>query len=221
MRIHRARGRPGRKSLKSGDAMLRWAIVIIATFGTARSWAGDGDAPASDFALSASERRTAIIEAEKTIKSAGLWKGKILLTGAEVLRDRRGGAVRRMALLSHYRYEGDVTLLTRIDLAKGTALGVEEVPHMPTSLAPEELAAAEKLARADPAVAKILAREKEPVEVDALMHYTADEKATTYHHRVVRLFFRQGRTYLLYGPIVEVDLTVEKVRVEVPKGAHN
>jgi hypothetical protein len=101
-------------------------------------------------------------------------------------------------------------------------LKVEAFPHMPTSLAPEELAVAEKLARAHPTVIKALAREpdSDKIEVDALVHYTTDEKAETYHHRVVRLFFRQGRTYLLYGPVVEVDLTTETVRVEAREEAH-
>jgi hypothetical protein len=46
-------------------------------------------------------------------------------------------------------------------------------------------------------------------------------QAPTYHHRVVRLFFRQGRTYLLYAPLVEVDLTTETVRLERTDKAHN
>jgi len=84
------------------------------------------------------------------------------------------------------------------------------------------LAVAEKLAREQSAVKKALAGEKEPdkVEFDALMHYTTDEKSPSYHHRVVRLFFRQGRTYLLYGPVVEVDLTTETARVEEQPTKH-
>src|SRR5207244_9175991 len=99
---------------------------------------------------------------------------------------------------------------------------VQAMPHMPTSLAPEELAAAEKLARANPEVAKILARanEADKLEVDALVHYTIKASAPTYQHRVVRLFFRQGRTYLLYGPLVEVDLTTETVRVQARDDMH-
>ena len=93
---------------------------------------------------------------------------------------------------------------------------------MPTSLAPEEFLLAEKLARADAKVAKILAEYGPPekIEVDSLAHFTADPKAPGYHHRVVRLMFRQGRTYLLYGPMVDVDLTTAEVRVEFRDARH-
>ena len=61
---------------------------------------------------------------------------------------------------------------------------------------------------------KALARYSAPLEVDALVVHTVVSDAPTYHHRVVRLTFRQGREYLLYGPVVDVDLTTGTVRVE-------
>jgi hypothetical protein len=182
---------------------------------------GDGGAVAThDLVLTAAEKKAALELAGVAIKDAGLAKGKMVLTGCEVFRDRRGGKVQRMLLLIHYRYDGDLAILTSIDLAKRAVLDVEAVPHMPTSLAPEELAAADKLARANPIVSSALAREKGPIEVDALVHYTTNEKSPSYRHRVVRLFFRQGRTYLLYGPVVEVDLSTATVRVEAPTDGH-
>ncbi len=51
------------------------------------------------------------------------------------------------------------------------------------------------------------------IEVDALVTTTVDEKAFGYRHRLVRIYFRQGRDYLLYAPKVDVDLTAGKVRV--------
>lgn len=177
---------------------------------------------AQELALSPDERRWALDAADAAIKKAGLSKGKLVLTATEVFRDRRRGKVERKALVTYYRYDGDVVILTSLHLGKREVMKVEAVPHMPTSLAPEELAIAEKLARAHPAVAKALAAEKDvdKIEIDALMHYTTDEKSPSYHHRVVRLFFRQGRTYLLYGPVVEVDLTTETVRVEEQASGH-
>ncbi|MBI3411509.1 MAG: hypothetical protein HY040_24540 [Planctomycetes bacterium] len=178
---------------------------------------GDGE-----LVLTPDERQPTLELAEAAIKKAGLLKGKMVLTSSEVSYNRRRGKTERMALLTHYRYDGDVAIQTSIHLGKREVLKVEAVPHMPTSLALEELAVAEKLARAHPSVAKALAGEKDAdkIEVDALMHYTTDEKSPSYQHRVVRLFFRQGRTYLLYGPVIEVDLTTETVRVEEQASKH-
>lgn len=173
-----------------------------------------------DLVLTPAEKQFTLALAEKAIKDSGLEKAKLVFTGGEVFRNRRAGAIERMALLSHYRYDGDLTILTSIHLDRREVVKVEAVPHLPTSLAPEELRLAEKLARSHPDVLKALVREKEPLEVDALMHYTADAKAPTYQHRVVRLFFRHGRTYVVYGPVVEVDLTTETVRVEERAAPH-
>ena len=43
--------------------------------------------------------------------------------------------------------------------------------------------------------------------------FTVDPQAFGYKHRLVRVSFREGRDYLLYGPHVDVDLTAEQVRV--------
>jgi hypothetical protein len=181
-----------------------------------------GDEPsANPYVLTPAEKDMVQGLAELALKDRGLFQGKVVLTSLEVFRDSRDQVSDRRVLAIHYRYDGDLALLTSIDLGRKKVLRVQEVPHMPTSLAPEEFVLAEKLARADPAVAKILAGYgPEKIEADSLAHFTADPKAPGYQHRVVRLMFRQGRTYLLYGPMIDVDLTTGQVRVEYRDARH-
>jgi Cu2+-containing amine oxidase len=181
-----------------------------------------GDDPANPNVLTPAEKDLVNSLAEQALKEKGLLQGKTVLTSLEVFRDSRDKVSDRRVLAIHYRYDGDLALLTSIDLGRKKVLRVQEMPHMPTSLAPEEFVLAEKLARADPAVAKVLAGygQAEKIEADSLAHFTADPEAPGHHHRVVRLMFRQGRTYLLYGPMVDVDLTTGQVRLEYQDARH-
>jgi hypothetical protein len=183
-------------------------------------------------ALAADERGPALLEltdkersivvglAESALRERGLLKGKVYLTRVEVFRDTADRESERNALVTHYRYDGDVTVFTSVNLGRRRVTSVQSEAHFPASLAPEELAEAEKLARAHPEVKRALAKYGPGVEVDALLTYTADPKSPNYNHRVVRLFFRRGRDYLLYGPGVDVDLTAGTVRAERVDRAH-
>jgi hypothetical protein len=171
-------------------------------------------------ALSAAEQAELRQLTETALRKRGLLKGKVYLTRMELFLDATGKTTFRNALVQHYCYEGDLTFVTAVNLDRKRVLDIETRPHFPTSLAPEELKRAEELARANPQVKRALAREKEPVGVDALVIYTTVPEAPTYHHRVVRLAFRRGRTYLLYAPLADVDLTAETVRVERSDKAH-
>ncbi len=61
----------------------------------------------------------------------------------------------------------------------------------------------------------------EKFDVDVVQAFTVEPKAFGYKHRLVRVFFREGRAYLLYGPNVDVDLTAEQVQVRRNDKAHN
>ena len=192
------------------------------------AWCGAGvtqgghQPPANPYLLTSTEKELVRGLAEQALKDKGYFRGKVVLTSLEVFVENRDQVSDRRVLAIHYRYEGNAALLTSVDLGRKQVMRVQEMPHMPTSLAPEEFALAEKLARADPAVAKVLVRYGPPekIEVDSLAHFTADPMAPGYRHRVVRLMFRQGRTYLLYGPIVDVDLTTGQVRMEFQDTKH-
>lgn len=172
--------------------------------------------------LTADERDLAVKLALEAIKVEGLHKGRIVLTHLEAFRDTRVADAPPKVQVVHYRYDGNLTIFTSVDLGKGKATKVEGVPNLPTSLAPEEIAHAEKLARGHPEVRKALARQAplDKLETDIMVAISADPKSPIYQHRAVRLFFRQGREYLLYGPTVEVDLTTETVRVFAAGSSH-
>ena len=176
---------------------------------------GSGTPDAGALDLRPQERRLVLDLAEQALKAKGLAKGKLVLTNLEVLRDARDAESPRNALVIHYRYEGNLAILTSVNIGRRKVTKIETEAHFPTSLAPEELTRAIELAHASADVRKALSRHGPPekFEVDALMSHTADESSPIYQHRALRLFFRQGRTYLLYGPVVEVDLTTETVRV--------
>ncbi|MCI0455496.1 MAG: hypothetical protein L0Z62_00785 [Gemmataceae bacterium] len=185
-----------------------WSLLVVLALD-----AHAAQDPPDSSPLSPAERAAVRELVEKDLKGRGLFRGKVHLTRIEVVPDNHEGTPRR-AIVTHYRYEGNLAILSSIDLDRRQVLEVEAVPHMPTALAPEERAEAEKLARAHVEVARALVRYRTlKVEVDALAITTADEKAFGYRHRLVRLRFRQGRDYLLYAPTVDVDLTTGQVRV--------
>jgi hypothetical protein len=152
--------------------------------------------------------------AEQALKDKGLWRGKVYLTHLESFVDRQPGKAARKALVVHYRYDGAAALVTRLDVDRQEVLGVEEQAHLPTSLAPEEIRRAGELAKANAEVKKALAKYGGPAkfDVDVVNAFTVDPEAFGYGHRLVRVFFREGREYLLYAPNVDVDLTTEQVR---------
>jgi ribosomal protein L21E len=164
--------------------------------------------------LTAEERAGVRKLAEQALRERDLFKGKTYLTRIEVYYD--SARTERHAIAIYYRYEGDLGILVHVDVGAGKVTQVEAVPHLPTSLTDEELAEAEKRARADRDVARALARYADgpKIEVDAQMALTVDPKDPNYHHRVVRLNFRRGREYLLRVPTVDVDLTTGRVRAQ-------
>src|SRR5262245_24893883 len=194
-------------------------IALLPLLGLTAALAGAGGT-APDLPLSVAERAAVRELVEKELHKRGLLKGKVYLTGIDVPPDNHPDSPRR-ALVTHYRYDGDLAILTAVDLDRRAVLSVDAVPHMPTSLAPEELAEAVRLAKESPEVARGLARYRGvKVEVDASLTLCGDRDAPEFGHRLVHLYFRQGRDYLLSAPKVEVDLTTGKVRVDRPDKAH-
>ena len=160
---------------------------------------------------------------EKTLKTQKLWQGKIYLTNIEVVPDNRTKPPDRYALVSYYRYDGDLVIRATVHLGKMTVTEVQLHEHMPASLAPEELVEAEKLARSHPDVKKALAKYKhvDKIEVDAMVAHIALPEVPGYHHRVIRLFFRDDkRNYLQSVPMVDVDLTTGEVRLDLIANMH-
>jgi Cu2+-containing amine oxidase len=174
-------------------------------------------------AMSAAEETAVLEVAEKAVKAEGLWKGKVVLTNAEVVPDDAAKPPRRCAVLTYYRYEGDLGIVVCVDVDNRKLVSLRSEPHLPTSLTPEEIAEAEKLARADPRVQKALAFYKhlERIEVDTIVAQIINPEVPGHQHRVARLFFRDHkRNYLNQVPMVDVDLTTGEVRLDVIPNMH-
>src|SRR5262249_45246479 len=145
------------------------------------------------------------------------------LTNTAVLFDNQSDPPQRYALFTFYRYEGNLAILVTIRLDKITVTNVATHPHMPTSLAPEEIAEAEKLAPAHPEIKRARARNKplDKFDVDMTVSQIIDPGVPVYHHRVARFFFRDAqRNSLPSVPMVDVDLTSAEVRFAVIASKH-
>ncbi len=203
----------------SGPPTPRFTLTLLAVSAIALVGRGGEGVPGREL-LTEGERAVVRKLAEQALRERGLLKGKTYLTRIDVYAD--DARKERHAVAIYYRYEGDLGILAHVDLRAGKVTQVEAVPHLPTSLTDEELAEAEKLARANPAVARALASHAdEPrIEVDAQMALTVDPKDPNYHHRVVRLNFRRGREYLPRVPTVDVDLTTGSVRAQPAAKGH-
>src|SRR5262245_26774995 len=123
--------------------LARLSLILFCLAATAPPSAGQGDqGPSNPLELTPAERAAVRELAERTLKDRGLFKGKVYLTRIEVFRDTSDKASERKAIVTHYRYEGDLAILTSVNVGRKEVIGVETIPHFPTSLAPEELALA-------------------------------------------------------------------------------
>lgn len=166
--------------------------------------------------LSAAERAVALEAVSGSPGFASLTaEGTAFAIGAELVREKEvapeGGA--RHALVTTYIYHGDLTVLSTVDLASHAIVDVDTVAHLPTPLAAAEFERAKKLALENPVVANALAPHKNAITFEGLVSHSALETDSLFGHRVVRLLFRVGPSYIA-GPVVHVDLTTGTVLVE-------
>lgn len=128
---------------------------------------------------------------------------------------RRGSADQpRHALVTHYRYDGDLAILTTVDLGAQQAVTQDTVPHMDVPLAEEEVARARELALADPQVRRALGPDLEGLVVEPMIIRAVSPSDPLFGHRLVSLLLasQQGGS-----AEVSVDLTAEEVWVEEPR----
>lgn len=160
---------------------------------------------AASYELTAAEVRQARELAEALLAGA---PGKVVFVKAELLPGPTADAPQRQARVTHYRYEGDETVYTCVDLRAGTVMQVEKLPHHPTALAAEERARAEQLVRGDARLANLFAAEAQ-VRVELRPHQAPVEDEL-FGHRLVLADFASGDAYV--GPrAVVVDLSTGQV----------
>jgi hypothetical protein len=143
-------------------------------------------------------------------------RGPFYLVAIERLRDKAAedaDSTARFAVVTHYRYDGDVAIRSVVDLARRAVVRTDSAPHRPTPLASEELDQARRLALENAAVRAALGARADQVMVEALVLRTSSPRDPIYGHRVVRLLFRVGADYLR-EPMVLVDLHTSTVTIE-------
>ena len=172
--------------------------------------------------LSGEERALAIGLAVEALKSKKLFTDKkMYLTEARFARDTAAemkGVFERGAVLTYYRYEGDLAIEVFINLARKEVLAVTPQPKLVPPLAREEFELAREMALNNPEIQAALGRDRDRLVVEPIISRSDSPKDPLFRHRYLYLMFRVGPKYLLRDSSVLVDLTAEKVIIEpVPK----
>lgn len=167
--------------------------------------------------LTGDERDLAVRLAEQTLRSKKLLPDrKTLLTLVQIHRNgesEKKGVFERHALLTYYRYEGDLGILVYVNLIRQRVTNVEQLPHFPASLAPEEIQRARELAFSHPQLRNVLDPFRDRLIVEPLLTRVPTPTDRLFGHRLVHLLFRVGPRYLTAQGQVLVDLTTEEVLI--------
>jgi len=160
--------------------------------------------------LTGEERALAFRLAEEAVAPLRT-RAPMYLVASELIRHK--GDEGRQALVTHYRYDGDLAILTTVDFGRGRVVALDTLPHLVVPMAAEEVERARELALADARVSRAVERWRGELEVEAIQSRAASEADPLFGHRVVRLLFRVRRGWL-DDPVVHVDLTAGRVLVE-------
>jgi Cu2+-containing amine oxidase len=174
---------------------------------------GGGEIEAAAAPLTDAEVQRAATIATGELRKRNVADARTYFVHAELLRDK--AAPSRRAMVVHYRYAGDQTITSIVDLGAQRVLDVRVAEHVGAPLSREEFDQAREMAMADPNVARALGENRGRVTIEPLL-LRAPEGDPMFGHRVVRLLFRIDRDYLS-APVVHVDLTERKVLIESPR----
>jgi hypothetical protein len=167
--------------------------------------------------LKADERALAIRLAEETLRASKLLPDKkTFLTEAKTHRNTEAeqkGLFERHALLTYYKYAGDLGILVYINLVRQRVIKVDKLPHFPAGIAPEELQRAREMVLNDPQLGPLLNPYGNRLTVEALLTSNPQPKDSRFGHRLFYLIFRVGPRYLTAQGEVLADLTTETVMV--------
>jgi hypothetical protein len=160
--------------------------------------------------LTAEERALAFRLAEEAVAPLRT-RAPMYLVASELIRPK--GDEARQALITHYRYDGDLAILTTVDFGRRQVVALDTVPHLVVPIVAEEVERARELALADPRVSRAVAPYRGELQVEAIQSRAASADDPLFGRRVVRLLFRVRRGWL-DDPVVHVDLTAGRVLVE-------
>ncbi len=183
-------------------------LLLVGAVGCGRVQGDQQPAPA--FVLSAEEVRLARELAERPMPAqAGSLQERVYLIKVDLLPEAQAESGQRRVMVHHYRYQGDETVFTMIDLRTHEVLKVETASHYPTGLASEEKERAAELARQDVRVRPFVENGAE-FDYRPLQFAAGSER---FGHRVVHVLLRGADGYFSQ-PRVLVDLTTESVHLE-------
>lgn len=142
----------------------------------------------------------------------------VYLARVELLRLKELEA-QRFALVTYYRYEGDLTVQAAVDLGAESVTEVTATPHLPAPVAGEEIEEARRLALEHPEVRSELSPHlpwfeagAEGYEVQAIGLHTTDPDDPIYGQRVLSVLFETPEGYVA-GLEVLANLTAGDVTV--------
>jgi Cu2+-containing amine oxidase len=172
--------------------------------------------------LTNEERTLAVRLAEQALKENKLFTDKkMYLTEARFNRDTASeikGVFERLALLTYYRYEGDLTIEVFINLTRQQVLAVKQLQKLIPPISPEEFSLAKELVFNDPKLKDVLGPYRDRLVVEPFTSRSESPEDPLFRHRVVYMLFRTGSTYLVPESRVFVDLTAEKVIIKPTPG---
>jgi hypothetical protein len=119
----------------------------------------------------------------------------------------------RLAMVTLYQYNGDITIRRVVNLDSGMVVGEARAERQTPPLAPVEVELARGIALADPRIADTVAPFSDRLKVEALVASTSDRNDPLFGHRVVYLLFRTPEGYLANIGEVFVDLTAARLEV--------
>lgn len=113
----------------------------------------------------------------------------------------------RLALVTLYRYEDDVTLFQLVDFTSNQILVEEKQAGLTPPLARVENDLARVLVLDDSRIQETLGAQADEVDIETLLTRTTDESNPFFGHRVVYVLFKSAKGYLSTPGPVFVDLT--------------
>jgi hypothetical protein len=202
--------------MRQFSSRLPLVLVLVLPIACGRVQGDQKQAVRAPFELGSEEVRAArnLAESDLDIPERPLSAlDRVVFIKIDLLPDAQAETTQRQVNVIHYRYRGDETIITTIDLNRREVLNRQMLPHFPTGLAPEELTRAQQLAQGDARLRGLFAARRLQMEGRPLQSVSRQDDL--FGHRVVHLLLRDGNAYLT-TPRVLVDLTTEAVLVDDP-----
>jgi len=194
---------------------LLWALLVlfaVVPVGLGLAWSNRNAHSASTVLLSAEDIRLARELAERDLdiaKHPSHPAEQTLFIKVDYLPGSFADSDQRLVIVQHYRYQGDETVFTLIDLSRQEVIRREGTVHFPTALNSAETRRAKKLAQNDERLKTLIAARRLQLEARPFQ-VTADDPRLG--HRLAMILFRENADYL-ESPEVIVDLHTETVQV--------